>query len=72
MNTVAVTFAHISFCSKFALLVSACIAANVLFYCESFFLLLVLCYTSYSIKCHRQLKICHLQTQLQSALNDTI
>jgi hypothetical protein len=37
MNTVAVTFAQISFCLKFALLVYAC-RADILHYHESFFL----------------------------------
>jgi hypothetical protein len=69
MNTVAVTFAQISFCSEFALLVYACRGRYVAVPWISF-LPLLLCHTSYSIKCHRQLKIYHPQTQLQSALND--
>jgi hypothetical protein len=62
MNTVAVTS---------ALLVYACRGRYVAVP-WIFFLLLLLCHTSYNIKCHHQLKIYHLQTPLQSAFNDTI
>jgi hypothetical protein len=71
MNTVAVIFAQISFCSKNALLVYVCRGRYIVV--PSIFLLpLLLCHKPCSIKCHRQLKIYHLQTQLQFALNYTI
>jgi hypothetical protein len=68
MNTVAVIFAQICFCFRNVHCSYMLVVADML-YRESLFLPLLLCHTSYSIKCDRQLKI-YLQTQLQFALND--